>query len=120
MSYKCLTVNDAEIGQEVILVNPSPHYLIGGANPVVCSRYECCGIVSGILKSRISVKWDNGTRNTYKNNELTLAIYRRKILFIKQSKPPTEYKGIEWDIMAKTEKRENIGEYTSIWLKRMS
>lgn len=109
MSYKRLAVNDAKIGQKVILVNPGSHYFIGTANPVICSRYECCGTVSSVSESRISVKWDNGTRNTYMGNELASAIYRKKALSIRQN---------GWNIEPTTVKAES-GEYISIWLKRI-
>lgn len=106
MSYKCLTANDTEIGQKVILTNPSPHYVIGAANPVIYSRYECCGTVNDISGSRIFVRWDNGTRNTYISNQLALASHREKIL--------SSGGNIEPAII-----RAEGGEYISIWLKRI-
>lgn len=104
MRYKCLTINDAKIGQIVILVNPGPHYVIGTANPAVSSRYECCGTVDRLSGPRISVRWDNGTQNTYINGELALAIHRKSILQYLNKWNPVKTK---------------TGEYTSIWLKRI-
>ena len=91
MKYDYLTVNNAKMEDRVVLANPNLRYCVGNANPVINTHFFCCGTVTNITNSRISVEWDNKSRNSYVNNELALSKRR--------------------SIMVKTEN----GKYTSIW-----
>ena len=91
MNHEYLTVNNARIGDRVILANPNPRYSVGNANPVINTYFSCCGTITNMTSSRISVEWDNKSRNSYVNDELALS-----------------KKG---SVMAGT----GSGKYTSIW-----
>lgn len=117
MSYNCLSRNNARVMDKVILVNPSPHYVIGRANPVICSQYECCGIITTVERSRISVEWDNGTRNGYMDNELALFKYRKTIQKDIQNIKQKDIQNIKqgkWGSKSIVAETEN-GRYISIW-----
>ena len=71
---KPLAVNEAEVGMEVKLTHPDPGYGTGLSNPTVGTKYECEGEIVGIANSgSIQVRWSNGTSNSYKDGELSLA-----------------------------------------------
>ena len=91
MKYEYLTVDNAKIGDKVVLANPNPRYSVSNTNPVINTHFFCCGTVTNVTNSRISVEWDNKSRNTYVDNELALS--KRK------------------SVMGRTEN----GKYTSIW-----
>lgn len=66
---------NATPGTRVKLYKPDPMYIIGPANPVIGSRYECEGTITNSSSSTgIGVRWDNGSSNGYRNNELCLSI----------------------------------------------
>lgn len=109
MGYKHLTKNSARVGDKVILVSPDSHYLIGRTNPVICSKYECCGIIDSVDGSIISVIWYNGARNGYVDNELVLAKYRKDIRAVKQNEWSNKF-----SLMKQIVKTES-GRYASIW-----
>lgn len=69
-----LTKEQCKAGMKVELVAPDVHYVIGEANPVKGSIFECTGIITGAVlgNSPITVKWENGVCNGYKKNELLL------------------------------------------------
>jgi hypothetical protein len=60
-------------GDRVILTNPDPGYTIHERNPTVGSRWFCGGKIlnPGVDGEYISVRWDNGERNSYKDYELS-------------------------------------------------
>lgn len=91
MNCKYLTMNNAKIKDRVILANPNSFYRINRTNPAINSSHFCRGTVSDIVRSRISVKWDNGSKNNYCDGEL--ALFEKKSLSVQT---------------------EN-GRYTSIW-----
>lgn len=75
-----LTTNQCKKGMKVELINPDKHYKIGRTNPVKGSVFECAGTIVGYEadydwtnKYAISVEWENGSTNSYKNNELGLS-----------------------------------------------
>lgn len=70
-----VTYENVKTGQKVMLVFPDEEYDIGPANPVVGSEWECRGTIADYEPDGdgISVDWDNGTYNGYKENELALA-----------------------------------------------
>ena len=68
---------EATPGSRVKLKNPDPAYIVGKGNPVMGSIYECEGTIckgGNTSKFSISVKWDNGYQNVYKDNELCFTI----------------------------------------------
>jgi len=67
---KLLSTYDCKVGMRVVLASPDRNYSIGGANPAVDSRYECEGTVVKAKDGSVSVSWDNGSRNGYKDYEL--------------------------------------------------
>lgn len=73
MEYEYLTVDNAKIGDKVVLANPNPRYSVGNTNPVINTHFFCRGTITNMTSSRISVEWDNGSRNSYMNNELALS-----------------------------------------------
>lgn len=66
-----LSTDQCEIGMEVQLVKPDPYYAINEKNPVKGSQYECTGVIYDLGSGFISVKWKNGSTNTYKKDELS-------------------------------------------------
>lgn len=73
MKHVYLTTNNARIGDRVILANPNPRYFVSSANPVINTHFFCYGTITSMTRSRISVEWNNGSRNTYTDNELALS-----------------------------------------------
>lgn len=55
-------------GMIVRLTNPNPRYILGPANPAEGTEWECLGEFVG----GSSVKWQNGTSNSYSNDELSV------------------------------------------------
>jgi hypothetical protein len=68
-----LKITECFLGMRVMLTNPNPSYTIYESNPAVGSRFECEGEITTIDKDFVEVEWDNGSSNTYKNNELSLS-----------------------------------------------
>ena len=66
-----LSAGELNIGMRVRLTDPDPYYDIGRNNPKVGSGWECDGEVEDIHEEGIDVIWDNGSRNTYKDYELS-------------------------------------------------
>ena len=62
-----------EIGDRVKFTNKKSSYSIGSANPLVGTRYECEGSVLSANSMCVSVAWDNGLRNGYKDGDLSLS-----------------------------------------------
>jgi hypothetical protein len=91
MKYEYLTVDNAKVGDKVVLANPNPCYSVGNANPAIDTHFFCHGTVTNVERPTISVEWDNKSGNIYVDNELALS--KRK------------------SIMGGTEN----GKYTSIW-----
>jgi len=71
---RLITTKNAEIGNEVVLVNVSRYgYTISPSNPLINTEFECVGIIDGIQMNKIGVAWNNGCHNVYHNNTLALA-----------------------------------------------
>lgn len=60
-------------GDRVRFVDNYKNYSIGSANPLVGTLYECEGTVENTGPISTSVKWDNGTKNSYDVNTLALS-----------------------------------------------
>ncbi len=56
----------------------SGRHWLGPGNPLIGSKYECEGTISGVNSrvNRISVNWDNGTTNFYAEDDLELAEHK--------------------------------------------
>lgn len=81
-----LYASEIDIGLRVLLANPNKEYDIGRTNPAVGTEFECEGTVYDIdpigeedeendyeeydENACIYVKWDNGSDNVYKSQEL--------------------------------------------------
>jgi len=62
------------IGTEVELTNPAPNYILNERNPVKGGMYFCTGNIYRIIDtSSVSVRWENGTTNSYRIQELSYA-----------------------------------------------
>lgn len=62
------------IGTEVELTDPSPDYILNKKNPVRGGIYSCTGNIYKILNAHnVSVRWENGTTNSYRIQELSYA-----------------------------------------------
>lgn len=70
-----LTTNQCQKGMKVELINPDGHYTIGKTNPVKGSVFECTGTIIDIIghEYALRVGWENGSTNSYKDNELALS-----------------------------------------------
>ena len=74
-----LSRHQCKIGMEVELIDPKSCYPASRTNPTKGSVFECSGIIAGIScggddinKHSISIDWKNGTKNCYRNHELSL------------------------------------------------
>lgn len=73
-SYNERIGGNAATDMRVILTHPDPNYSIGESNPAVNSPWECTGTIVCVDRyNEITVKWDNGYSNIYKNNELSIS-----------------------------------------------
>lgn len=54
----------------------SGRHWLGPGNPLIGSKYECEGTVTYLRLGRISVGWDNGTKNFYGEDDLELAEHK--------------------------------------------
>ncbi len=63
---------DLKRGMRVLLTKPDRGYTICDTNPLVGTEWECTGTVDTHGSSSVSVDWDNGNHNSYKDNELSL------------------------------------------------
>jgi hypothetical protein len=66
-----LSYGDCEVGMKVMLTDPDPEYDIGSSNPKAGTIWECDGTITEHGSGSISVDWDNGSHNGYKDNELS-------------------------------------------------
>lgn len=66
-------------GDRVRFVNNCRNYTIGSSNPLVGTPYECEGTIEQAGLIGVSVKWDNGTKNTYDVKTLALSEGHRVI-----------------------------------------
>ena len=57
-------------GDRVYYVHNTFGYTLGRNNPLFGSNYECEGTVRQIAGNSVSVKWDNGTYNSYTDTTL--------------------------------------------------
>lgn len=67
-----LNLKNSKEGMKVLLTHPDEDYVIGHSNPATGTKYECFGIINSVGIGSIRVIWDNGTSNTYKEDELSL------------------------------------------------
>ena len=42
----------------------------GESNPLLGTTYECCGSIIEVRSNSVSVRWDNGERNSYRDQDL--------------------------------------------------
>jgi hypothetical protein len=62
-----------KVGDRVNFTNNSHCYVIRRENPLVGTEYECEGVVYNISNLSINVLWDNGIRNVYRHDDLSLS-----------------------------------------------
>lgn len=72
MVHRYVTRENCKDGMKVKLYKPNSSYKIGSANPAIGSKYECCGTIVDYGIVSINVEWENGTSNSYRDNELIL------------------------------------------------
>lgn len=70
---KTLKCHEVSRGMRVVLSNPDNDYNINETNPAVGTKWECCGSVYSNGEGSMSVNWDNGCSNSYKDNELSVS-----------------------------------------------
>lgn len=68
---KTLKCHEISKGMRVVLTAPDNSYNINETNPEVGTVWECIGTVASCSSGSISVVWDNGCSNSYKDNELS-------------------------------------------------
>ncbi len=74
MEYKTLKTCECKVGMQVILSNPDPFYRLGMSNPAVGTSYFCKGTITSVHSGgAVDVIWENHHKNSYKNDELSLA-----------------------------------------------
>jgi hypothetical protein len=72
-SRKLLKISQCEIGMKVVLRRPDRGYDIGTRNPALGTEWECVGTVEYVDAYEVTVDWENGTNNTYKDHELAVS-----------------------------------------------
>lgn len=70
---KTLKCKELRKGMRVLLSKPDEEYTIGKSNPLVGTEWECTGTIYTYGNTSVTVDWDNGKHNSYKDNELSLS-----------------------------------------------